>query len=79
MKSGYDLIPSAERSIVSLGGQGVTATAIVDVGRPVERDLRYYVRTGGHDIHLEDWKHYIAFADDQLRGRKYVKDNVKFP
>jgi len=47
--------------------QGVGVSANVEPGMSIGKDLRYYVRPGGHDILLEDWKHYIEFANEKLR------------
>lgn len=48
------------------GKEGVSATMKVELGKPVGKDLRYYVRPGGHDILLQDWKQYIAFANEMF-------------
>jgi hypothetical protein len=51
------------------GEQGVSADAKVELGKPLGKTLRYYVRAGGHDILSEDWQQYIAFANEMLAGR----------
>ncbi len=53
------------------GKDGVSATANVEVGKPLGTVLRYYIRAGRHDILPEDWSQYIAFADEQFGRRMH--------
>jgi hypothetical protein len=46
------------------GKEGISATTKIELGKPVGKSLRYYVRPGGHDIRLQDWKQYIEFANE---------------
>ena len=49
------------------GEEGLSPEAKVELGKLVGNVLRYYVRPGGHNILLENWKQSIAFAGEQLR------------
>lgn len=40
------------------------------VGKLMGTDVRYYCRTGKHDMLLEDWQRYIAFADGYFKAAK---------
>ncbi len=51
------------------GEDGVNAAITPELSTPVGKTLRYYIRPGGHDILLQDWKQYIAFAEEALRQR----------
>jgi hypothetical protein len=46
------------------GLTGMPTNAKYEVDRPEGATLRYYVRPGGHDVLLSDWKRYIQFAND---------------
>lgn len=50
-----------------LGLPGLGATTQPPAGRSVGGRIRYHIRKGRHDIELEDWQHYVNFADDLLR------------
>jgi hypothetical protein len=65
---GEFLSAKAASSVYALfGKQGVPPDARYEINHPVGKDLRYYVRPGGHDVLLEDWQQYIQFADEHSR------------
>lgn len=49
------------------GKEGVPVDAEFAVGKLMGKDVRYYCRPGKHDMLLEDWQRYIAFADGYLK------------
>ena len=51
------------------GLQGLPADASFQVGKLTGKDIRYYCRPGKHDMLLEDWQRYIAFADEHFHSR----------
>lgn len=52
--------------LFGLEGLGTTAWPAVDT--PVGRTVGYHVRSGGHDLLEEDWRHFTDHADRTLRG-----------
>ncbi len=66
------------------GEEGVSADANVEPGKALGKALRYYVRAGGHAILDEDWRQYIAFANEMLSshahgGHETNQPNVTAP
>lgn len=49
-----------------LGKEGITAEEIPPMNSPLLSTLGYYIRPGGHDITVADWKVHLDFADRQL-------------
>ena len=37
------------------------------IGQSVQSDVGYHVRAGKHNLTIEDWRHYLDFADKHLR------------
>ena len=69
---GEFLSAKAASSVYALfGKQGVPADTRYEINHPAGKDLRYYVRPGGHDVLLEDWQQYIQFADEHFRPSKH--------
>ncbi len=50
-----------------LGTEGFGATEMPPVNRPVMKRMGYHVRTGKHDVTLQDWQCYLDFADLHFR------------
>lgn len=50
-----------------LGKKGIGIDEPPPVGQSVTTDVGYHIRAGKHDITLEDWNHYMDFADKHLR------------
>jgi hypothetical protein len=50
------------------GLQGLPSDASFQVGKLTGKDIRYYCRPGKHDMLLEDWQRYIAFADEHFKS-----------
>ncbi|HWL51817.1 MAG TPA: acetylxylan esterase [Chthoniobacteraceae bacterium] len=49
-----------------LGTDGMAAEAMPPVNQPVLSRIGYYVRSGKHDINLQDWTTHLDFADAHL-------------
>jgi hypothetical protein len=49
-----------------LGVPGLGVQEPPPLGVSVGGHLAYHVRAGGHDLTVEDWRHYLAFADRHL-------------
>lgn len=49
-----------------LGKQPLPSDEHPPVGKPVQTDVGYHIRSGKHDVTLEDWKNYLDFADRHL-------------
>lgn len=52
-----------------LGTDGLSATEMPMPDNLVNSRIGYNLRTGKHDVTLEDWKAYIAFAEKQLPAK----------
>ena len=64
---GEFLSAKAASSVYHLFGlEGLPQDATFQVGKLYGKDLRYYCRPGKHDMLLEDWQRYIAFADEHF-------------
>jgi hypothetical protein len=50
------------------GVEGLPAHARYEAGRAQGKTLHYYLRPGGHDILLADWKRYIEFANEHFHA-----------
>ncbi len=50
-----------------LGKKGLPVETQPPVGKAVMTDVGYHVRAGKHDLTLEDWLHYMDFADTHLQ------------
>jgi len=50
-----------------LGTDGLPAREMPAVDHPVQGQIAYHVRSGGHDLADYDWRQYLAFADRHLR------------
>jgi len=50
------------------GQEGIPADAKFQVGKLMGNNIRYYCRPGKHDMLLEDWQRYIAFADEYFKS-----------
>ncbi len=50
-----------------LGTDGLPAREMPAVDQPVQGQVAYHVRSGGHDLTDYDWRQYLAFADKHLR------------
>ena len=50
------------------GKEGLPADASYVADRVQGKILRYYVRPGGHDMLLSDWKRFIQFANETVRA-----------
>lgn len=50
-----------------LGKQGLGVSEPPAVGEAVMTDIGYHKRAGKHDVTIEDWRHYLDFADKHLR------------
>ena len=48
------------------GKEGMTASEQPGPDKLIDSIVGYNLRTGKHDVTLEDWKSYIAFANKQL-------------
>jgi hypothetical protein len=48
------------------GKEGLPADAKYEADRVQGKTLRYYVRPGGHDMLLSDWKRFIQFANETV-------------
>lgn len=57
----------ASKAYEMLGLDGLGATTPPPTGRSVGGRIRYHIRKGRHAIELEDWQHYVAFADQLVR------------
>jgi len=51
-----------------LGTDGLPAREMPALDQPVQGQIAYHVRSGGHDLTDYDWRQYLAFADRHLRG-----------
>ena len=49
-----------------LGTQGIGASQMPPLDRPVTNTIGYHIRTGGHDVKDFDWRAYLDFADRHL-------------
>jgi hypothetical protein len=49
------------------GKEGLPEDASFVVGKLMGKDVRYYCRPGKHDMLLEDWQRYIAFANGYFK------------
>jgi hypothetical protein len=53
-----------------LGRTGLTSQSMPPVGEAIiESDVGYHIREGGHSIEVEDWRHFLDFADYHLKRR----------
>lgn len=52
-----------------LGTEGLPATQMPAVDKPVMGAIGYHVRTGGHDLAPYDWQRYMDFADKHFHKR----------
>ena len=59
----------AEPVFKLLGRQGLGVTEPPAVGVAVGQDLGYHNRAGKHDVTVEDWKHYLDFADRTMLAK----------
>jgi len=50
-----------------LGTDGLPAHDMPAIDQPVQGQIAYHVRSGGHDLTDYDWRQYLAFADKHLR------------
>ncbi|HJN17648.1 MAG TPA: acetylxylan esterase, partial [Armatimonadota bacterium] len=50
-----------------LGTEGLPADDMPAVDHPVQGQIGYHVRSGGHDVKDFDWEQYLSFADKHLR------------
>jgi hypothetical protein len=53
-----------------LGAEGLPASEMPPVSRPVMGTLAYHIRPGKHDVTDYDWDRYMDFADKHLRQDK---------
>lgn len=53
-----------------LGGDGVGSTQWPEAPGFVPGKIGYWIRQGKHDVLLEDWKTYIAFAESHFRSKR---------
>jgi hypothetical protein len=60
----------AEPVYALLGYPGLGVAALPEVNRPVGHTIGYHVRSGDHEITLDDWQRYVDFADRHLRPRR---------
>lgn len=57
------------------GRAGLGVATMPEIGNAALGDgLAYHVRSGSHNITAEDWRHYLAFAENELRDpeRPYI-------
>jgi hypothetical protein len=52
-----------------LGKEGLPATEMPKVDRPVMGTIGYHIRTGKHDVTRYDWARYLEFAEKHLKAR----------
>jgi hypothetical protein len=57
----------AEPVFKLLGGKGLGVAEMPAVGVAVGQDIGYHDRPGKHDVTEEDWRHYLDFADRNLK------------
>ena len=50
-----------------LGKRGLGIQEPPAAGEAVMTDIGYHLREGKHDVTIEDWRHYLDFADKHLR------------
>lgn len=62
------------------GRQGIAAGAPMPAANhPIGRDLRYHIRSGGHDITAYDWQQYLDFADQAFAHQGATPHNAARP
>ncbi|MDE3200314.1 MAG: acetylxylan esterase [Acidobacteriota bacterium] len=67
---GEYLSTAAASEVYALYGEkGPSFDDQVELDKPVGNELRYYMRPGGHDMKAEDWKQYIAWAEEMLKKK----------
>jgi (4-O-methyl)-D-glucuronate---lignin esterase len=50
-----------------LGAGGISQRDWPEPGKLLDSRIGYHLRVGPHDVTLDDWKAYVAFADKQLK------------
>lgn len=50
------------------GRQGLPSDAMPPLNEPIQTDVAYHIRSGGHDVTDYDWDQYMNFADRHIRA-----------
>ena len=52
-----------------LGQPGLGGAEFPPVGQAVGKSIGYHMRPGKHDVTVEDWEHYLTFADEWMKAK----------
>jgi dienelactone hydrolase len=59
----FQMLQAAEPVYRLLGGEGLAAKQMPEIGTLVDSPLGYYIRPGKHSMTRDDWKVFLDFAD----------------
>jgi hypothetical protein len=63
----FDMMRRATPVYELLGVKGIEAEKTPDTGKLVDSRLGYWIRDGKHEMNRDDWKTFLAFADEWMK------------
>ena len=63
----FDMMKRATPVYELLGVKGVGADAMPEQGKLLDSRLGYWIRAGKHEMNADDWKTFLAFADQWMK------------
>lgn len=65
----FEMLRSADKVYRLLGVEGLSSSTMPPLDTLVDGNLGYFIRPGKHSMTKEDWKYFLDFADEHLKGK----------
>ncbi len=62
----FEMLKAADKVYRLVGAEGIASDKMPEVGKLMNSNLGYFIRSGKHSMTKEDWKIFLDFADKQF-------------